>query len=84
MTTEQPGVLVCRDDEGNLYLRVPDGQKAAVERALAERETSGYLAGMGGSAILTAGALTPVGIISRLTDPGSQHGIIVIGGRSLG
>jgi len=83
MTTDQAGVIVYRDGAGNLYVRVPDEQRGAVERMLADQDTSGFLAA--GTAafagVAAPGGLTPLGLISRVSDPLASHGIIIIGGR---
>lgn len=78
MTTDQTGVIVYRDEAGHLYVRVPDEQRDAVERMLAEQDTTGYIGGA--SAVVVQGGLTAIGGISQLSNPLALHGIIVIGG----
>lgn len=80
---QEIGVLVFRDEDGNLYLRVPDDQKAAVEQALAaqnqEPDTAGYGIGAGETSY-AVGSLTRVGFI-LWQNPLPSRGIIVVGGR---
>ncbi len=86
MTTEQSGVPVYRDDEGNLYVRVPDQQKDEIAQALAaqQQDTAGYLVGAGLLYHQLIGSLVPAGVIFDLPDRGGRRGIIIVGGRFAG
>ncbi len=81
MTTEQMGVHVYRDEDGNLYLRVPDEQKADIEQAMVGEDASGHLLNAGERGIIIVGGLTRVGYIG-LTGSLASRGIIIVGGRT--
>jgi hypothetical protein len=83
MTTGATGIQVYQDGEGNLYLRVPDEQREAVEQALAEHDTTGYVGGggAGGQGVVVQGGLWARGSIGQLPHAGLTGGIIIIGGR---
>lgn len=83
MTTEQGGVPVYRDEEGNFYVRVPADQRPGVERALAEQEGERDTAGYWGGPAYAVGGLTQAGVL-LWTNPFLSRGIIIVGGRTLG
>lgn len=87
MTQEQGGVMVYRDSDGSLYVRIPEDQKAAIEAVLDEQDSAGFLTGSdGGVGDFQVGRLTPIGFIPLLQHRGpfqnslQARGIIIVGG----
>lgn len=80
MANEQGTLAVYRDDAGHLYIRIPDEERAAVEQAMQQSDTTGhsYLSSPYQLNLAQAGSL------SVLPHAFQNRGIIIVSGRAFG